>query len=182
MRSKTLLISDRSAVVNGVGNTHSFFARKIPNSVSRTTVDELMLYALDQNIDARLCLHTSPTDNQHDMVIAQLGTSYFPPHRHKSKGETWNVLHGEMVAFVFDEAGVPVDFRHLSPSGDFLYRVGANQYHMLVSISEVAVYHESKPGPFLASEDSEFAAWAPSRQDKSESAKYIGDLLSMFLV
>lgn len=178
MNSRAIRISDGTSVTRGEGRTPSFFSKEQPTIINAETIAELIAYAEENDTDVRLCLHQDAAARHHDMIIAQLAMSYFPPHCHEGKGETWNVLHGEMAVFVFGDEGGLLDARRLSPDKDFLYRVGDSQYHMVISLTPVAVYHEGKPGPFLGPGDNRFAPWAPGREETVAANNYTNSLLS----
>ena len=178
MYSKAISIWNEDTIVKGSGRTPSFFSQVHPVVVGAETITELLAYAEENDTDVRLCLHGNAASRHHDMIIAQLRTSYFLPHRHLTKGETWSVLRGVMAAFVFDENGRLIDARKLSVDGNLIYRVGDYQYHMLLSLTPFAVYHESKPGPFLGPSDSEFAPWVPLAGDSPAVSAYIANLLT----
>ena len=177
--SSPIRLSDNKLVAKATGGrTPAFFSLRLPAVIDGRTIDELLEYSAQSKSDVRLCLHRSPESLQHDMIIVQRKDSHFPPHRHLEKGETWHVLRGELAVFVFDDAGCITDMRRLSPQGEFLYRVGDAQFHMLVPLSDSVVYHESKPGPFLGTGDSLFAAWAPDAKDHAAMSNYIDGLLT----
>ena len=84
-----------------------------------------------------------------------------------------------MAAFVFDEYGQVIDANVLDSSSSFLYRVGENTYHVAVPLSELLIYHESKPGPFLHDNDSVFPSWAPDATDAEHGLPYTRKLLQI---
>lgn len=128
------------------------------------------------NCNARICLHTSPAANFHEMIILERKGYYFPPHKHAGKGQSCHIIAGEAACFVFDEAGNVTHSRILGQNGNILFRVGDEQYHMILPLTGYAVYHEAKPGPFLPVGDSIFAEWAPKRKDTEAVAIYLDGL------
>ena len=128
--------------------------------------------------NARICLHTSPESNFHEMIILERRGYYYPPHKHVDKGQSCHIIVGEAACFVFDETGKVMLSRMLRQNGTFLFRVGDDQYHMIVPLTDYAIYHEAKPGPFLSTGDSVFADWAPKREDKDAVAEYLVDLIA----
>jgi hypothetical protein len=44
---------------------------------------------------------------------------------------------------------------------------------MTVPMTGAAIYHESKPGPFLGDADRMFATWAPLPEDTDAVARYL---------
>ena len=160
------------------GRTPAFFCLKKPLAVDVVTIAELVAYAREKQTDVRLCLHEGPHERFHDMIIAQHKGGYHRPHKHADKGETWSLMQGAMAAFVFAADGTVTDARRLDADGQFLYRVGDAQFHTLIPLSDIVVYHESKPGPFTGPGDSEFATWAPDGKDPEAVEAYLNKLLS----
>ena len=130
-------------------------------------------------LDIRICLHDSPEAEFHEMIILQYGGKYSRPHKHPVKGESYHIIEGSMAAFVFDDSGQVMDANVLDASSSFLYRVGGNTYHVAVPLSELLIYHESKPGPFLHDDDSVFPSWAPDTFDAENGLSYTNKLLQI---
>lgn len=112
---------------------------------------------------SRLCLHRTPEDPLHEMVIAFCRDSFVRPHRHLTKTESFHVIEGRILVVLFDDEGrVTHRIPMAPPGGDcpFLYRVAAPIWHTLIPETEFAVIHEVTNGPFRA-EDGDFAPWSP---------------------
>ena len=122
----------------------------------------------------RVCLHDSPLSLHHDMVILERKGKYYRPHKHKDKGEAFHIIDGKMAIFVFDHAGNVIDSTVLV-RGD-VYRIEKNQYHSVMPVTNIVIYHENKPGPFLGSDDSIFPNWAPNESDHDSIKKYVDTL------
>jgi cupin fold WbuC family metalloprotein len=126
--------------------------------------------------NARICLHTTPESNFHEMVILERQGYYFPPHRHTNKAQSCNILRGEAAVFVFDDAGNVKRTCVLGRDGNLIFRIGEERYHITIPLTPFIVYHEGKPGPFERDGDSIYAEWAPKREDKEAVAKYLDHL------
>jgi cupin fold WbuC family metalloprotein len=129
--------------------------------------------------NARVCLHTSPESNFHEMVILERRGYYFPPHKHANKAQSCNILRGAAAVFVFDDAGNVKRTSVLGRNGNLIFRIGEERYHLTLPLTEFIVYHEGKPGPFLREGDSIYAEWAPKREDKQAVADYVSGLLKL---
>ena len=124
-------------------------------------------------VNTRICLHSAPPDPFHDMIIVEYQHNYYPPHRHPQKGETHHIIQGEMAVLVFDDKGSVTNGTILGgPSGSVVSRVGTGLWHTILPLSEIVVYHESKPGPFLGEQDRIFPDWAPRGGDHRLIAEY----------
>ena len=118
----------------------------------------------------RLCLHDDPKSKHHDMIILERDGHYPRPHMHLTMGETFNVLEGEIGVCLFDDVGNVLETNILSP-GD-VYRMGTKVFHSLIPLTEIVIYHESKPGPFHR-ENNMPASWAPDGTDKMLAMKFL---------
>jgi cupin fold WbuC family metalloprotein len=109
-------------------------------------------------------LHSDSNQIHQDMIILQHEGSYHPPHKHPGKAETFSVLEGVLGIVCYDENGEVVDARRVE-EGE-IYRAAIHHYHLIMELTPIVIFHESKPGPFLGKEDTMIADWAPSLDDK----------------
>lgn len=126
----------------------------------------------------RLCLHSGPSAAVHDMLIVLGQKRYVRPHAHPEKAETYHIHEGEMAVLTFTAEGKIRSLTHLTPENIFLFRVEAGVYHAAAALTELVVFHESRPGPFVGEAENEFAAWAPDESDVDAAGKYKDDLLA----
>jgi cupin fold WbuC family metalloprotein len=126
--------------------------------------------------------HASLEDNPHRFLnVARRGT-YVTPHRHLDppKDESFVVLRGRLGFFVLGDAGEILRAEVLEEPGPRRHAcgidVGAGVWHSFVVLSESAICFEVKPGPYLASNDKDFAPWAPREGDPG-CAAYVEELL-----
>ena len=129
----------------------------------------------------RLCLHHSPELLVNEMVIVGTNDTYVRPHRHPAgKDESYYVMEGEMVVFIFDDSGKVV--RHVE-MGEYrsgrtvLYRLSASIYHLPVPLTDWVVYHEVYTGPFRKEQDVEYASWSPPETDTAAVRTYMEGLM-----
>lgn len=116
---------------------------------------------------ARFCLHHSPDDRLHEMLIVFCRDSLVRPHRHTDKSESFHVVEGRLTVVLFDDDGKPIRRIPMAPPGQglpFLYRVDGPIWHSLILESEYVSIHEVTNGPFRAA-DGDFPAWAPEEPD-----------------
>ena len=112
---------------------------------------------------ARLCLHKSPDDLLHEMLIVFHRDTLIRPHRHTGKTESYHMVFGELDIVLFSDDGRPI---RLLPMGTLasgkthVYRLNAPIWHSVIVRSEYAAIHEVTNGPFKL-EENEFAPWAP---------------------
>lgn len=158
-------------------NSLAFFAMDANVVVDRGLIDQLVAQSeINGRSNARICLHNSPDANFHEMIILERGGSYFPPHRHKGKGETCHIIQGQVAVFAFDDRGNIKRCAVLGNGSGVIFRVGNEEWHLVLPLTDPAIYHEGKPGPFLGPADREFASWAPVRTDTTAVAGYLEGL------
>ena len=157
----------------------SFFALDQTVTVNDEMIDALILEsAAAGNRPARICLHTMPDADFHEMVVLERVGHYFPPHRHPFKGESIHVIEGQLAVFTFDDKGAVLSATPLGRDGNLISRVGAGQWHFTLPLTDPVIYHEAKPGPFLGTRDRDFAKWAPRRTVADTWSEYCADLLA----
>ncbi len=161
------------------GRSVAYFCRSNPVKVDNDLISQLKAAATRLGGNVRLCLHDGPDAPFHEMINLEHRSGYYRPHRHRVKGESYHIIEGTMGAFVFDENGVVQEANLLEPGNNFLYRIGIDMYHAVMPISDVLIYHESKPGPFIREGDSIFPDWAPDGSDPAEAAAYTEKLRQM---
>ncbi len=153
----------------------SFYAQAPFSFIDAQALQQLEIEAQRAGqCNARICLHTDPADAFHDMLILEHRNRYYRPHKHLQKGETHHIVKGEMAVFVFNEDGTVAGSTVLRrDGGSTISRVGSGMWHTVLPLSEIVIYHESKPGPFLGDADRLFPAWAPTGSDAAESNQYM---------
>ncbi len=174
------LMFDPSRFRKDVGaRSLSFYSLDPTVGVDERTIDTLVAESERAGgVNARVCLHTSPESNFHEMIILERKGYYFPPHKHTNKAQSCRVLRGEAAVFVFDDEGDVRRVCILGRDGNLIFRIGEERYHLTLPLTDFIVYHEGKPGPFVREGDSVYAEWAPKREDKEAVAAYLERLLT----
>ena len=145
---------------------------KVIQTVNRALLDQLIEQA-HQSPRLRINhnFHSSMEDNPHRFLNVMVKGTYIAPHRHLDppKAESFLVLEGEVAFFLFDDAGRVV--RTEVVGGDPLgIDLPPGTWHTLTPLSAHAVCYEVKPGPYSASNDKDFAPWAPREGDPAVPA------------
>jgi cupin fold WbuC family metalloprotein len=142
-------------------------------------IEELVREAREAPLKrARFCLHHSPDDSLHEMVIALLRESYVRPHRHVGKTESFHVIAGTLQIVLFEDDGRVAKRISMGPRGSgrpFLYRLSGAAWHTVIVEDEWVVFHEVTNGPFRP-EDTDYAAWAPLDTDPEQVDRFVGAL------
>ena len=123
--------------------------------------------------------HSGPRDNPHRFLNAMLRGSYITPHRHlvPPKSETFLVLHGTVVVFVFDDSGGLTARHVLGEHRVLAVDIAPGVWHSVAALSDEAVCLEVKPGPWDPALDKEFAPWAP-REGHPDAATFLRRLMA----
>jgi cupin fold WbuC family metalloprotein len=127
---------------------------------------------------SRLCVHASPDDLMHEMMIVHHRECYVRPHRHRTNAEALHVIEGSAHAIVFDDDGAVFDHFVVSSATEptaFYYRMPPQRFHMLVITSEWFVFHEITTGPFVRA-NTDFPDWAPDGTDSPQAQAYVRDV------
>lgn len=173
--SSSISLHDPTSVcIDESGVTPGYFCLQKPVRVDRVLIEELKQISIDRGYkNMRLCLHESANADFHDMIILEYRSVYNRPHKHASKGETYHMIEGVQGLFIFDQNGMVTDACTLDQGTNFMFRVDKNMYHMVMPISELVIYHESRLGPFKREVDSIFAEWAPDGGDPKTTIEYL---------
>ena len=125
--------------------------------------------------------HNSAEDSVHRFLNVLTRGTYVQPHRHVSppKHESFIVLEGRVVVFVFDGDGTVRDRWVLGGEGSQNrgIEIPAGLWHTIAAVSDNAVCYEVKPGPWDPVTDKEFASWAPPESDAEAAREWLHALL-----
>ncbi len=178
-RSSLIRLDDGQAVrLDDSGRSPAYFCLRKPVAVTRELIADLVARGAGTGQGIRLCLHEGPDALLHDMIVVQYAGQYFRPHKHLEKGESYHMIEGEMGIVVFDDEGKVADACRIDTSDTTVYGVGTGMYHTNFPLTDVAVYHESRPGPFVSG-DSVFAPWGPDGEDEEAARKFVAALAEM---
>jgi cupin fold WbuC family metalloprotein len=155
------------------GVSSAYFCLNDSIVLNQTIIEDLKDKAVDTGKDIRLCLHQNSSCNFHNMIIIQHRINYYPPHKHPFKAECYHLIEGELGAIHYNETGGITKVCKLSTDSNFIYRTPINEYHVIFPISKLAVYHESKPGPFNRDEDFVEPKWSPSKKGNKAIENYL---------
>lgn len=123
--------------------------------------------------------HETMGENPHRFLNVMLKDSYFTPHRHLNppKHESFLVLEGEVAFFIFSETGEITETYILGKDKLWGIDIKPGVWHTIAVLSEIAVCYEVKPGPYVVTNDKEFAPWAPHEGNKG-CAEYLEMLVA----
>ncbi len=110
--------------------------------------------------------HASMEDNPHRFLNVMIRGTYIAPHRHLDppKAESFLVLEGEIAFFTFDDSG-RIASSHILGRDVVGIDAAPGVWHTMAPLTPHAICYEVKPGPYVASNDKDFAPWAPREGD-----------------
>lgn len=113
-------------------------------------------------------LHPNLDDPVNRFFNVMLPGTYVRPHRHSTEDrwELFVIVHGEAIVVCFDDNGILLSRHTLNPdSASVAIEIPANTWHSIAITQDKTVLFESKPGPYLAVNDKDFAQWAPKENE-----------------
>jgi cupin fold WbuC family metalloprotein len=147
--------------------------------ITHEVLDRLSLEASgSERLRKNLNLHDDYADPCQRLFIAMEPGTYVRPHRHTDppKPECFMAVRGKMALLVFDDDG---QVKQVIPFGDgcdtLAIDLPAGQWHSIIVLDKGSIFFETKPGPYMAMSDKDFAPWAPA-EGSPDVDKYVSAL------
>lgn len=131
----------------------------------------------NQRVRSRICLHSTPDDPLHDMVLVFHNTTYFRPLRHIERSQLFHILEGAMSLVLLDDSGSVLEVIELGAVGSphaFEAFLSPGVWYSFVLRSEWLVIRETTTGPMTAT-DRQYAPFSPEENDPT-AQEYARDL------
>jgi cupin fold WbuC family metalloprotein len=110
-------------------------------------------------------LHPELADPVQRFLNALEPGTYLRPHRHVAPAAKWELfvaLRGSVAVLLFDDAGRVAARTEVNAQGPVrAVEVSPGEWHSLVALEPGTVVFEFKQGPYAATSDKDFVAWAP---------------------
>jgi cupin fold WbuC family metalloprotein len=123
--------------------------------------------------------HIYPQDTIQRMLnILNTGT-YVQPHKHENpdKREAFIILKGKVAVVEFDDKGNPTESIILEANTkNYGCEIAAKTWHSIICLEDNSVVYEVKDGPYVVSDDKDFASWAPTEGEVG-TGEYTRNLL-----
>ena len=143
----------------------AIFNQKEIFHTNREELQELKKESLKlKDKSVRICLHNSPDDDLHEMLIVHKKDDYVKPHKHLNKSESFHIVEGEMDVFIFNDSGEitqKIGMGDYNSGKPFCYRLSSFKYHTVLPKTKFVVFHEVTNGPFRR-EETIWGDWAPN--------------------
>ncbi|MEG3639091.1 WbuC family cupin fold metalloprotein [Magnetococcus sp. PR-3] len=119
---------------------------------------------------ANLNWHPQLEDPIQRMFNALQPGTYVRPHRHdKDRWESFVHICGRTILLTFDDAGQVLQRTELSERENRAVEIPGGQWHTLLCLSANTMVMEVKAGPYLPTQDKDFAPWAPKEGEPQVS-------------
>ena len=147
--------------------------------INHKVIDQLSLEASESDrLRKNLNLHDDYADPCQRLFIAMEPGTYIRPHRHTDppKPECFMAVRGRFALLVFENSG---EVREVIPFGDgcetLAIDLPAGEWHSIIVLESKSIFFETKPGPYVAMSDKDFAPWAPE-ENSPEVNQYLTTL------
>ena len=152
--------------------------------ISHKVLDQLSLEASgSERLRKNLNLHDDYADPCQRLFIAMEPGTYIRPHRHTDppKPECFMAVRGKLALVVFDDDG---EVKQVISFGDGCHTLAidlpAGEWHSIIVIEPGSIFFDTKPGPYVAMSDKNFAPWAPE-ENSPEVGSYLSVLTEIVL-
>lgn len=122
-----------------------------------------------------LNLHQDYSDPCQRLFNALEPGTYIRPHRHTEppKTECFLAVRGRMALLLFDDGGAVVKTVIFGAGCEILaVDLPPGLWHSVICLEPGSVFFETKPGPYVALSDKDFAPWAPL-EGSADAADYL---------
>ncbi len=147
--------------------------------ISHKVLDQLSQEAFgSERLRKNLNLHDDYAEPCQRLFIAMEPGTYIRPHRHTDppKPECFMAVRGRLALLVFEDDG---EVRDVIPFGvgceTLAIDLPAGEWHSIIVLEPQSVFFETKPGPYVAISDKDFAPWAPE-ENSAEVKQYLATL------
>lgn len=135
--------------------------------------------ATSERLRKNLNLHDDYSEHCQRLFNAMEPGTYIRPHRHLDppKPECFMAIRGKMALLTFKDDGEVEQVVLFGESCDVIaIDLPAGVWHSLVSLQQSSIFFETKPGPYIALSDKDFAPWAPE-ENSLEAVNYLQGLM-----
>jgi glucose-6-phosphate isomerase len=159
-----------------ISRSKSFYLVNPYQKIDKTIIKFLKNFSRNNNrCDVRVCLHTSPKDKHHDMIVIQNKKHFHPPHKHLDAGDTIYCINGILGCFIFKDNG-EIKYSCKIKSGE-MFKVKHKIYHCLMPLTDAVIFLETRAGPFNPKKKILIPKWCPNLTNRLLIDKFKKKLL-----
>ena len=154
---KINLKDSKSIILDDSGKSIACFTVNDIVAIDNSVIDQLI--GLSEELgkkDIRICLHQNNESKLHNMINLIYKKKLNVPHKHLDKSESYHIIRGQMIISIYDNEANIKDKYFLDENDTFLFRVGKDNFHTTVPVSDYVIVHETRSGPFNKNGDSIF--------------------------
>jgi cupin fold WbuC family metalloprotein len=135
-KTPAIYIADRIPLIN----------HRVINSL-KNILEELSLNS------TRICLHQDKDGPIHEMIIIHAHSDELPRlHKHLNIQESYHAIYGELKIEIYSDSDELLSEFVLGASGKegqvLFTKIPQNCWHRTYSLTDVAIFKETRPGPF----------------------------------
>lgn len=128
------------------GNTTAFFFKDEIPIINKKLLSNFVSYSNIKKNNIRLCLHSSKRNNLHSMLVLLYKKNNIDvPHKHLKKSEVYQIILGKIKITLFLKKSKKYI---ILDKNNPIIKIPNNIFHLVQSISNISIFHETRTGPF----------------------------------
>ena len=135
-----------------------FWKGEMSLHITSKLINELENYSDSFKTNCRICIHTSPQELCHVMLIVERKGMNIAPHKHFEKSDFVYIIKGEMEFIEFNNNGSKI--KNITLNQFEGYKPLEGSIHAIGILSNSCTYLETSTGPWLPKSDTQYLEWS----------------------
>ncbi len=141
--NKIQFFSKKNFYYDDSGKSPAFFIKNDNVKINQNFYDNLIKFSkINKNINCRVCIHKNKKAKLHSMIVLINSKNKFAIHKHSKTSEIYQLIKGSMKINLFKN-NKKVKSVIIKKKGE-IFSVLKNQLHIVVPLSNIAIFHETK--------------------------------------
>ena len=142
------LINKKNFFFDFSGKSPAFFLKKKNLKINNRLIKDLINYSKkNDNINCRICLHSSKKDKIHSMIVLINKNNHSRVHKHIGSDEIYNYISGSFYVLIYKLNKI-IKKILISNKEHFIYKVKKGTMHNILPLGNIVVFHEIKMNPY----------------------------------
>ena len=125
------------------GKSPAFFIKNNNVKIDQRFFKNLIKFSkINNNINCRVCIHKTKKAEIHSMIVLINSKNKFNIHKHSKTSEIYQLIKGSIKINLFKNKK-KIKSVIMQKRGE-IFSVLKNQLHMVVPVSSIAIFHETK--------------------------------------
>ena len=125
------------------GKSPAFFIKNNNVKIDQRFFKNLIKFSkINNNINCRICMHKTKKAEIHSMIVLINSKNKFNIHKHSKTSEIYQLIKGSIKVNLFKNKK-KIKSVIIKKRGE-IFSVLKNQLHMVVPVSSIAIFHETK--------------------------------------